>query len=527
MKFWVDVEDRENKPIGDGPLTHVIEWTQTQRLDRAGSFVCKLPADKRAVDLIKAKHYLYLKTIINGESITIGSGVIDEYKIKSTPTGDQIEVEGSDLLGELARVTTQVLIGRTNEPPTYLIYAANQRLAQSGWRGRQWGTTGKIDLQQAITIEYRYESILASLVMLAEKTGQHFTIDGHTKTLKWLGPVTQFEDAPIALSANVAAPNSQYGAITEIEQIAESWDIINVLYLFGSGSGENKTTIENTSYLQLPSGFTFNRWQHVIADLYSLKTYGPHETVKTFSDIRPVDGTAESSIAASDALLITGYNYLRTRTQPSFTYSVQCEVEQTVTLSPGQRILVQARRTRTGQSILDIDQWMYILEVSTSITAAGTRSTSLVVSTIDTWPETDQGYILERIEQQSKTIYYDQPSLNENTISYLLDVKTGGTSSGYFWQKYYHTLASVLVRIYIAEQDVEASAISCRVSDRPATNGWAASVGGWLEIDITEDIRRNYLIRNGVDTLHSVAVVGLPTGEREPITMNIERTYTI
>ena len=527
MRFWLDVEDIQNSPIGDGPLNNVIEWTQTQRLDRAGSFTCTLPADNRAISLIAPKRYLYLKTIINGQVTTIGSGVVDQYSLISTPVGDMLSIAGSDLMGELARVTTQTLIGRTNESPAYLIYAANQRLSQSGWRGQQWGITGQIDTPQAITIEYRYESILASLVMLAEKTGQHFTIDGHTKTLRWLGGVSHFDDAPIALSANVRSPNDQYGAILGIEQIAESWDVINTLFIFGSGNGTNRVTIADTSYLQLPDGFAFIKEQNVIFDRYSIQKYGPHEATVSFSDIRAVDETAQASISASDALLLTGYNYLRNKTAPTFAYTIDCEVSQSATLRPGQRILVQARRMRNGQSIIDLDQWLYILEVATELKASGTRKTSLIVSNVDTWPQTDQGYILERIAEQSRSIYYDQPTTNENTINFLLSIDGENTISGYFWQRYNYTLSSVIARIYIPERDIDASSIVAKISDRPAKNQWIDSGNGWLSIDITDDMRRFYLIKNGAETLHSVIVNGLPGGEREPITMSIDRKYTI
>ncbi len=48
---------------------------------------------------------------------------------------------------------------------------------------------------------------------------------------------------------------------------------------------------------------------------------------------------------------------------------------------------------------VDIDADLLILEVTTEVQADGPRTTGMVVSTVDRWPESDAGAVLTRLTQ--------------------------------------------------------------------------------------------------------------------------------
>lgn len=96
---WVTVENSAGVVVGDGPIQHVVSWTSTAKLSRAGDFALTVAAADPRAALLQAKRTVHCWAIINGTPTEIGAGIIDT--IQFTAGGLYLVVTGSDLLAEL------------------------------------------------------------------------------------------------------------------------------------------------------------------------------------------------------------------------------------------------------------------------------------------------------------------------------------------------------------------------------------------------------------------------------------------
>lgn len=103
MQLWIDVEDAAGVRQGDGPISNVIEWQSTQRLDAAGVFSFTMPASDPRAALLAPKRVVRCWGA-DGEKISEqGAGIID--KIEVVGGSGTLRVSGDDLLRELANRT--------------------------------------------------------------------------------------------------------------------------------------------------------------------------------------------------------------------------------------------------------------------------------------------------------------------------------------------------------------------------------------------------------------------------------------
>lgn len=98
VSCWVNVE-AAGVIVGDGPIRHVVSWTSTALLSKAGNFTLTIAAHDPRADLLRSKRVVRCWAIVGGAPTEIGAGIVDE--IRWTADGLNLVVSGSDLLAEL------------------------------------------------------------------------------------------------------------------------------------------------------------------------------------------------------------------------------------------------------------------------------------------------------------------------------------------------------------------------------------------------------------------------------------------
>ena len=96
---WIDVETAAGVPVGDGPIRHVVSWSSTAQLSKAGDFSLTVAAADPRAALLQSKRIVRCWAIIAGAATEIGAGIVDS--IRWTAGGLHLQATGSDLLAEL------------------------------------------------------------------------------------------------------------------------------------------------------------------------------------------------------------------------------------------------------------------------------------------------------------------------------------------------------------------------------------------------------------------------------------------
>lgn len=104
MRFWIDVTDSDGVRYGQGPITTATRWTNTARMDRAGTFSFEMPAGDPKTAMVQAKREAHCYTLVDGAVTEVGAGIIDRIEVLDQPggRGPMLRVSGDDLLRELA-----------------------------------------------------------------------------------------------------------------------------------------------------------------------------------------------------------------------------------------------------------------------------------------------------------------------------------------------------------------------------------------------------------------------------------------
>jgi hypothetical protein len=95
---WVNVESGAGARLGDGPIVHVVNWTSTALLSKAGTFSLVVAAGDPRAALLQPKRVVRCFALVNGALAEIGAGIIDTIRWDGATL---LEVTGSDLLAEL------------------------------------------------------------------------------------------------------------------------------------------------------------------------------------------------------------------------------------------------------------------------------------------------------------------------------------------------------------------------------------------------------------------------------------------
>lgn len=101
--IWIDLVSGGNKR-GSGPITSILSWKFTRRLDRAGEFSFTMPASDPKANNLAYKLQVWAYSDSNVGPQLIGRGLIDKITVRAQPgqAGSILEVSGGDLLRELS-----------------------------------------------------------------------------------------------------------------------------------------------------------------------------------------------------------------------------------------------------------------------------------------------------------------------------------------------------------------------------------------------------------------------------------------
>jgi photosystem II stability/assembly factor-like uncharacterized protein len=109
MQYYVDIL-ASGAVVGPGPLTEIIEWTVTKRIDRAGAFSFTLPASADAAELVQIKRSCNIYAHMGSGYTYVGGGIIDSVEHTIAADGTVLlKVAGDDNLRELTYRTVGAL----------------------------------------------------------------------------------------------------------------------------------------------------------------------------------------------------------------------------------------------------------------------------------------------------------------------------------------------------------------------------------------------------------------------------------
>lgn len=300
-------------------------------------------------------------------------------------------------------------------------------LAPSGWSLDT--TNGYAATQGAIYARFAGESVLTALVKIGQALGEHFYA-GSGRTVVW----TQDDrNASGVRAVRVASATAAEGAdelalLVDLEQVAESYDLVTRVYPFGAGQGRTRLTLA-ASTDAAAAGYTVDRDDNYIERDAAVTAYGQIERYVQWKEIAPISNTSADLEAAANALQAQATEWLERNSAVYSSYRLRvAKLDQAV--EPGETIRVVFHEWDDGYHAINIDADLVVLESTTEIDMDGIRTVGLQVATVDRWPDGDQGQIVGQLQQAQVFQAHPQLGPNSYTTHYLLnlDADTAGQS---------------------------------------------------------------------------------------------------
>lgn len=332
VALWIDVHDSSNNKLGPGPLTEAIRWRNVRRLSRAGEFTVEFPATYLRLHeiqadgnaLLSSDRYLYCYGILYDEIRLIGAGWVKSIELRqaagSPPT---IAVSGPDLLGELRKVTVfdtdrpyQYSIEDSASAPEDLVttFAVTPNLPDD------WDIDGGGATDTNVTAKFVHSSLLSALIDVGTKIGEFFRLgeDNNGREIEWLGPPADFAGSGIRAELHAeplaAEANPDICLITNISEIADSWDLYSKVFVFGAGQGHDRLDLASATHW--PDGERFR------LDVSLISANGTTVTVTTVQEhglqvgdeVELVDTNYDGTFTVDSIVNTTRFTYLDTTT---------------------------------------------------------------------------------------------------------------------------------------------------------------------------------------------------------------------
>lgn len=432
MKFWIEVYDSSDAKLGDGPITTAQNWTETDRLSRAGEFSFDMPASDPKATLIQKKRVVKCFGILDGEVTLFGAGIIDETGVSVDDDGlVLLAVSGSNMLRDLnsRSVAFSKTLGDSDTllsiedicdswlEGTAVETGDNMEVMDLGWVSDH--QTGAEGADQYAT--FAGETVLGALVALAKHEDLDFiyypTVS-EFKRIYWL-----VDDLAPGIGYNVRAvvpTDSMAGEgdtdlcyITNLEVVEETSDLITRIYPYGAGNAANRITLGYTDR-SAPAGYTLSATDNYIKRDAAETTYGRIERYLSYKDIGPIYNTESDIERASNALFDATLAQLQKESYPYRRYRLSVTKLEKI-LYPGSVVRVVYRRVRDGETYLDLDEDLYVLEATRRIDKDGVETVALDVATAKHYGRSDESELVGQIEggriyeaQQQLTVAKDR-----------------------------------------------------------------------------------------------------------------------
>ena len=433
MSWRIDVLDSSGTVLGAGPITSALSWESTARMDRAGVFSFEMPASDAKASLIEPLRIVRCYATVAGAWVEVGAGVVERIETQIGEDGGvTLNVSGADLVGLLALVTVdkQYIDGSyaISEPMTPVSHAQAVAVLAAPTSETPVGlwtfTADSAPAVDSLVGRWNFESVLQAAISLAAKCRTHFYYSGFA-ALTFAGTATDSGVRAVRAGGDLG---SGLAAIARLRVVEDASDVVTVLIPFGGGNADARLTLAART-TATPSGYSvadsasgdFQLVTHTAA----LAAYGYRYATLAWNEITPISSTDGDVQAAADALFEQALRYLEQHAAPGEFYELALANCPTV-LRPMQTVRVVYRDAAQN---VDIDADLLILEATTTLTADGPQTTGLLVSTVDRWPESDSGALVQRLT--GGQMYQAAPQLNANSyvISYTKPVDDAETAT--------------------------------------------------------------------------------------------------
>lgn len=428
--YWVNIENSSGARIGKGPL-RVSQFSTTDKLSACGEFSFVVSASDPNLSVLAEKRIAICQYVdIDGQLQDFGGGVIDKIERVIGEDGRlEIRVSGNNLARELMYRSVGALdlsgagAGVADAPDQIM------GLAPAGWTIND-GTTA-INVYQG----YNGESVLNALSTVAEYIGEHWRL-GAGRVIDWLGPASTFLPSGLRAMQHISDPVSaetvtNIALITSIKEVSDAAELLTRVIPHGSGNGGVVLTLAAITD-SAPVGYTVNASSNYVKRDAAEVTYGRIERTLDFKDIAPLSNTTADIQAAANMLLQACVEHLRRYGEPAKFYDIGLsKVDQVLqvgtTLRAVYRVLVD------GSVVYDLNNDFNVLEVTNQITTEGIHTTSVLISTLDRLPQSDNEYLAATIQASRIVAAKQQLGASVDTFTFSGELDNSNGTSFRFW----------------------------------------------------------------------------------------------
>lgn len=438
MKIWLDVQ-QAGVTTGPGPVVEITAFSSRTRLNQAGDWRATVPAlDERAVTLLQPLRTVLAYAMVDGVKTFLGGGTIEALQVRIRTEAPMLEISGRDLIEELNRSTVgDVVVQHPSAFDLADYVIANVPAA--------WATGPILGDVPDFVARFVYDTFLGSLTGLAEKLPFWFRMAGARQIAFFGGalPTTATVRCLGNVDALAAERNADICLITEIAEERQAAEVTTRVIAFGAGNGDARLSLALATLW--PDGtaittptvidgdtYSYNPLTNTITNATAEGVYGRIERALAWKDVAPVSNSDADLRAAANMLAVAVCEHLRRHRDPAYMYSLQV-VGLRASVLPGDLVRVAIRRVHDGKTPISIDRDLRVLEVATTVDAAGVRVTGLTVATVDTWPATDTEMLVREIRQSQVMEALPQAGPSVDTISYREPIDDDVSAELRFW----------------------------------------------------------------------------------------------
>lgn len=413
--FWIDIEDISGVKLGEGPVISATFWESTLMLDRAGTFKFSIPAGDARAKVVQPKRIARCYTRVQERLTEIGAGIIDKIELGVDAQGQAVlNVSGDDMLRDLTNRSVRSLecVSPTGDGVMTAL-ASIMGYAPSGWALDT--VNGYAATATNVYAKFSGESVLNALINVGKQRGEHFRL-GVGRKVVWLqknlaacGIRAVQGGEPTALVGNRDAC-----IITDLQEEQDTYELCSRLYPYGNGVGEARLTLAACSKSTTTGYYTMDKVNNYIQNtqMESAGGYGRIERYISMKNVAPISNTTLDLQNAANVLFDSAIEYMERHKRPEKFYRLQVTKVEKL-LYPGQTIRVVLRKIVDGYEAVNIDKDLYILETTNRIDGSGLRTTDMQVATVDRYRESDDIYVIERM--QEARVMESYPQLNASS----------------------------------------------------------------------------------------------------------------
>lgn len=374
--------------VNVGTPTTVLALNDTVKLDQIGSLTFTIPTIDTLTQYLVSGTYFEIYDEIDG--------YLGRYLFKSKSISEVVgvsitTVECYDILKELTFETVGFNRSYESEPVSDVIddlvslYPGWTVLVENGLNDT--------------TIDYQGESIYRAVDEQRDRNSAHFRLAGLRQLeFGYFGEVSEVVFTNLRGQHTPDFANNPYIApITNIQISYESDDIYNKIIPLGFGQGVSQLTISEATLGDYDINTGTNQdgsLYYYIQDTESSDQYGTRTRILSLPNIRPLDNNTQNVINAANALKLTAESYLTRHLEPVSEYSLTVKALRKP-LEVGSLVKVTYKGLANNHKYIDVDTYLYVMDITRNRSIDGNRDFSINVSTVDLRRTSDTDVIVE------------------------------------------------------------------------------------------------------------------------------------